>query len=223
VKLVMWDIDWTLLYAGGVAQLACQAAVQALTGAEPSLDISFAGRTDLEAMGHVLARHGYTEPDLTIFFERYAAEFATRTHLLAERGYVLPGARQALAALSGRPDLVQTTVTGNIAPVAQAKLTAFDLAGALDLTVGGYGHEHAVRATLVASARHRAAVRYGEVSELVVVGDTRHDIAAALACGATAVGVATGGTSADELRAAGAHHVLDSLADTVATVALLAP
>jgi phosphoglycolate phosphatase-like HAD superfamily hydrolase len=136
---------------------------------------------------------------------------------------VLPGARQALAALSGRPDLVQTTVTGNIAPVAHAKLTAFDLTGPLDLTVGGYGHEHPVRATLVASARQRAEAKYGDVAEVVVVGDTVHDIAAALACGVTAVGVATGGTTADELRAAGAHHVLDSLADTVATVALLAP
>jgi phosphoglycolate phosphatase-like HAD superfamily hydrolase len=217
----MWDIDLTLLYAGGVAQLAYEAAFLALFGAPPRLKLRFSGRTDLDMMSEALAHHGVTDPDLSGFFARYATEFTARAHLLPERGYPLPGAAQVLAALAGRPDLVQTSVTGNIAPVAHAKLAAFDLAALLDLTVGGYGDEHAVRAELVSASHRRARHRYGDFAEVVVIGDTVHDIAAALACGCTAVGVATGPASIDELRAAGAHHVLDSLVDVQTVVDLL--
>jgi len=218
-RLLMWDIDFTLLYAGGVARLAFEAAFLAVLGYPPPSRPNFAGRTDLDTMSEALAGHGDT--DLTGFLARYAAEFVARAHLVPERGYILPGAPQVLAALATRPDLVQTSVTGNIAPVAHAKLAAFDLAAPLDLTVGGFGDEHPVRAELVAASHQRARQRYGDFVEAVVIGDTVHDVEAALACGVTAVGVATGPFGADELRAAGAHHVLDSLAEVQTVVDLL--
>jgi phosphoglycolate phosphatase len=221
-RLLMWDIDLTLLYAGGVAQLAFMAAFEAAFGHPPRRDMRFAGRTDLDTMGEALARHGLDGTHLASFLDRYATEFASRAHLITERGYPLPGAAQALAALSGLTHVVQTSVTGNIAPVARAKLAAFDLAAPLDLTVGGFGDEDAVRANLVAASRHRAEHRYGDFAEVVVIGDTPHDVAAALACGVTAIGVATGPYRADELHAAGARTVLESLADVTTVVDLLA-
>src|SRR6266545_4364267 len=151
------------------------------------------------------------------------ADALDRAHLIPERGVLLPGAREVLFALAGRPRIVQTTVTGNIAPVAHAKLAAFGLDAALDLTVGAYGTEAVVRPALVAASRRRAEEKYGPFAEVLVIGDTVHDVAAALACEVTAIGVATGRTTGDQLRAAGAHAVLDSLADVTAVVTLLAP
>jgi len=217
----MWDIDLTLLHTGGVTRIAYGAAFASMAGREPELYPNFAGRTDLDAATEVFARHGITDPDLDGFFARYAAEFLARAHLIPQHGHLYPGAAEVLAAMAGRPDVVQTTVTGNIAPVARAKLAAFDLAGSLDLTVGGYGSESTVRAALVSASRQRAEDRYGGFAEVIVIGDTVHDIAAALASGVTAIGVASGSTDADALYAAGAHAVLDSLADVPAAVALL--
>jgi phosphoglycolate phosphatase-like HAD superfamily hydrolase len=117
---------------------------------------------------------------------------------------------------------VQTLVTGNIPAVAAAKVAAFDLTWAFDAEVGGYGTDDTVRATLVRRSLERAEAKYGHGFEAVVVGDTAHDVTAALANGAIAVAVATGSTGPDELAAAGAHHVLTDLSDVDATVALLA-
>lgn len=220
-RLVMWDIDLTLLRGGGVGSLAFSHAFEAVTGRAPESLPRFAGRTDRWLTAEVFAAHELPEPDLTAFFARFADAMAERTGLLRERGRVLPGAREVLGALHGYAGVVQTAVTGNIAANAHLKLTTFDLAAPMDLTVGGYGDEHTDRADMVAESRDRAAARYGELAEVIVVGDTVHDVAGALAVGATAVGVASGATGADELRAAGAHVVLESLADVRAVVALL--
>ena len=220
-RLLMWDIDLTLLHTRGVTRQAYSAAFRHLTGGEPEVFPDFTGRTDLDAAREVFARHGIADPDMDAFLDRYAAEFLHRAHLVRQHGTLFPGAREVLAALSARPGVVQTAVTGNIRPVAEVKLAAFELAGSLDLTVGGYGAEDVVRATLVAASRRRAEQKYGPFAEVLVIGDTVHDIAAALACGVTPVGVATGRTTADQLWAAGAHAVLESLADVAAAVALL--
>ncbi len=219
-RLLMWDVDLTLLHTGGVTHLAYAAAFLQLTGQEPVAYPNFAGRTDLDAAREVFARHGIAAPDLDGFFARYAAELLARAHLIPECGVLLPGAREVLTALC-RPGIVQTAVTGNIAPVAQVKLAAWGLDASLDLTVGAYGTEDVSRAPLVVASRRRAEAKYGRFDEVLVIGDTVHDVAAALANNATAIGVASGSTGADELRAAGAHAVLDSLADVMTAVALL--
>ena len=155
--------------------------------------------------------------------------------LAAGRSQALPGAAAALTALAryapGGADgpggvpaplcVVQSVLTGNVRQIAEVKLSAAGLASYLDLGIGAYGESHEVRAELVHLARASAARRYGagfEGEQTVLVGDTELDVAAALATGARAVGVATGGTTAGNLAAAGAHAVLPGLADTAATL-----
>jgi phosphoglycolate phosphatase-like HAD superfamily hydrolase len=131
--------------------------------------------------------------------------------------------RRVLAALADRPHVTQTVVTGNIPAVARAKVAAFDLDRYLDFEIGGYGTDDQVRATLVRLSRERSEAKHGRVfTEVLVIGDTPHDIEGALANGVTAIGVATGYSSAADLRAAGAHAVLDSLDDVEAALTLLA-
>jgi len=119
----------------------------------------------------------------------------------------------ALAAAGVR----QSVLTGNIRPLAAAKLTAAGLGEHLDLDVGAYGDAHEVRAELVPVARRAARAAYGldfGGRSTVLVGDTPLDVAAALETGARAVGVATGSFPATDLVAAGAHIVLPDLTDT---------
>ncbi len=223
-RLVMWDIDRTLLHVREVAAQAYAAAFTAVTGLAWQRMAVAAGRTDRDISTEVFAFHGIADagPHLEAFFDRYAVEFAARRALVRELGQVLPGVREVLAGLAAHPHVVQTLVTGNIAPVAAEKLSAFDLAWAFDAEIGGYGTDDTLRATLVRRSRERAERKYGHGFEVVVVGDTVHDVAAALANGATAVGVATGGTDAATLSAAGAHAVLVDLTDVDAVVRLLA-
>jgi phosphoglycolate phosphatase-like HAD superfamily hydrolase len=140
-----------------------------------------------------------------------------------KRGHALPGAAAALAALAGLgpAQAVQSVVTGNIRPLAEAKLGALGMTGHLDLDIGAYGDHHENRAELVHLARRNAARAYrqdfaGEAA--VIVGDTPLDIAAAQAAGARSVGVATGASSVADLTAAAADAVLPDLTDADAVL-----
>jgi phosphoglycolate phosphatase len=205
-----------------------------------------AGRTERAIITETLTMAGV--PDATSQVDAFIAELTARApglrEVFAARGRALPGAAAALTALAGAaaapavpagsggvggaaaeesPTLVvQSVLTGNVRAIAEAKLDAVGLSGYLDLTVGAYGEYHEVRAELVHLARGQAAAAYGREfagAATVLVGDTPLDVAAALATGARAVGVATGPAGVAELAAAGAHAVLPDLTDTGAVVA----
>jgi phosphoglycolate phosphatase-like HAD superfamily hydrolase len=217
----MWDIDYTLLRGGGVAAQAWKAAFVEVTGVPWQATPSFGGRTDLDICAEVFATHGVTDCTPEQFFARYVEEVHGLRHLFAEQGALMPGVRAVLDELGGRPDVVQTLVTGNVPQVAAAKLAAFALSGDFDAEIGGYGTDDSVRATLVRRCLERAEAKYGERFRPVVIGDTANDVAAALANQALAVGVATGSTSMAELVLAGAHAVLPDLSDVDAAVAVI--
>ncbi len=223
-RLIQWDVDRTLLIGGGVALEAFAAAFTAVTGVPWTGSLQAAGRTDLSVTPEMFAQHGIddAEPYLAPFFARYTAESADRAHLIPERGSLLPGVLDVLRALHLMPGIVQTLVTGNIKAVGIGKVAAFGLDPYLDTEIGGYGDDHPMRSELVVRSRTRAEAAHGRFAEVLVVGDTVHDIGAALAAGVTAVGVATGSATPEELSAAGAHHVLDDLSDVDDVVALLA-
>jgi phosphoglycolate phosphatase len=220
-RLVMWDIDRTLLHGGGVAAQAWQKAFTEVTGRPWQAFPIFGGRTDLDICAEVFHVHGITDCTPEAFFARYAAEVHAARHRFAEAGHLLPGVRAVLTALAEAEHVTQTLVTGNIAPVAALKLAAFDLIWAFDEEVGGYGTDDSVRATLVRRSRERAEAKYRTTFDVVVIGDTVNDVSAALANDAVAIGVATGQTGAEELRDAGAHHVLADLSDVDSVVRLL--
>ncbi len=139
----------------------------------------------------------------------------------ADEVHALPGAAAAIEALAAA-GVRQSVLTGNIRPLAELKLGLAGLGKHLDLDVGAYGDVHEVRAELVPVARQAAAAAYGldfDGPSTVLIGDTPLDVAAALATGARAVGVATGTFPASDLAAAGAHVVLPDLTDTALLLA----
>jgi phosphoglycolate phosphatase len=217
----MWDVDYTLLRGGGVASSAWKAAFTEVTGRAWQATPIFGGRTDMDICAEVFATHGVTDCTPERFFVRYVEQVRRTEHLFAEQGALMPGVREVLDRLGDDPAVVQTLVTGNVPEVAAAKVAAFGLTDAFDAEVGGYGTDDSVRATLVRRSLQRAEIKYGERFAPVVVGDTVHDVTAALANGALAIGVATGSTTLADLARAGAHAVLPDLSDVDGAVRVL--
>jgi phosphoglycolate phosphatase len=230
--LVLWDVDYTLLRAGRVGPALYQLGLQEMFACDlPTVTVSMAGRTDRAIAVDVLLAAGIAEPRGVL--DQFQAVLARHAPALAAQvatyGRVLPGVREALAAVAaGRPgvQVVQSALTGNLRAMAEVKLDALGLTEFLDLSAGAYGEESEVRADLVPVARRNAAARYGADfggEATVLVGDTPLDIEAALAAGARAVGVATGSFTLADLQAAGAHAVLPDLTDLPAAVAAILP
>jgi phosphoglycolate phosphatase len=226
-RLVLWDVDGTLVAAGQAGRDAFADAFRAVVGRAPeevaARTIAMAGRTDLEIALELLAAHQVAdgEAHLPAFTDALVAALAAKAAEIRERGRALPGAGRALAALGRVPDVVQSLLTGNLQPNALLKLAAFELDRQLDFEVGGFGSDDRSRPQLVEVARRKAERKYGASfagTATVLVGDTPLDVAAGRAGGARVVGVATGPATVEELAAAGADAALADLRDTDAVV-----
>jgi phosphoglycolate phosphatase len=239
--LVLWDVDHTLLDAGGAGIQLIRRAFTEMFGRDFPHTPALAGRTDRAIQLEVLTRSGVAEPQAELpAFQQLVAGLAPQLGgLVRESGRALPGAIEALTAVAALADghggpgpgsadhggpLVQSVLTGNMQATAAAKLAALDLDRFLDLRVGAYGDAHEIRADLVPVARARAAAAYGgdfAGPATVLIGDTPLDIEAAQLAGARSIAVATGGFSAAELTAAGAGTVLPDLTDTARVLAAI--
>ena len=217
--LVLWDIDHTLLQSRGMGREMYERAFPAAFDRPFQQLADVSGRTELDIIAETLKLHGIEPTDaatgklVNALIDSYEAgrdEFASRAR-------VLPGAREALAALATEPSVHQGVLTGNLRAVARIKLVALGLEQFLDLETSSYGDDHADRAELVSIARERAAQRldmqFGP-DDTVLIGDTPRDVAAGLTAGAQVIAVASGKSSVEELQAAGASKVLSALTDT---------
>ncbi|MFD7499453.1 HAD family hydrolase [Streptomyces sp. NPDC059850] len=219
--LVLWDIDHTLVDTRGVGREVWAEAFEEVTGQPMRQQARVDGSTEPVILRETLALHGLEGS--RELFERFAralgAAHIRRAAELRERGRALPGAPSLLSALAARDGMVQTAVTGNIRAAAQVKLAAFGLDPYVDLTIGAFGEDAEGRPELVHTALGRARVG---AEFAVLVGDTPSDVRGGLGAGVRVVGVATGRTSAEELRAAGAAEVVEDLSDTGRMLKLLA-
>jgi len=225
-RLVLWDVDHTLIASGGVGGEISHAAFLKVTGVRQVRDPDVAGRTERAILAESCRLHGL-EPD-DYRFEDYADALAEgylmRSGELRERGHALPGAAAALDALAKVDGLRQTVVSGNVRRVAETKLATFGLDRHIDFGIGGYAEDSDVRAKLVRAAHCRAldagGLDYG-ISEVLVIGDTPADVEAAHTAGAAVLAVATGRSGTSVLLAAGADAALTDLADTEALLGLI--
>jgi len=225
--LLLWDVDHTLIENSGVSKAVYARAFQMMTGSAPKAQPSTDGRTDYEIMRNLFAANGVTfTAEDEISYSSALVDAMTILHpRLMRDGFVLPGVKNALEAVVEIPGIVQSVLTGNIRPNAEAKLRLLGHhAQVLDLDVGGYGSDDVARPRLVGAAQRKASEKYDvpfEPSSTVLVGDTERDVAAALEGGAMIVGVATGVTSEEQLRQAGADVVLPDLADSAGFVEII--
>ena len=225
-KLVLFDIDGTLVLTGGAGVRAMDRALEEAFGRTSGLEgIPVAGRTDWAILADAVQRHEQTLDtglleDLRDRYVRYLAEEIQ--HPGTGRKAVMPGIREILDALDTRRDVLVGLLTGNFEAGARVKLGHFDLWRYF--RCGAFGDDAADRNALVPFAVRRAeACGLPAISpqDVIVVGDTPADVACAHAGAAVAVAVATGSSSIDELRATGADHVFPDLGDTDAFLRLL--
>jgi phosphoglycolate phosphatase len=213
-RLILWDIDLTLLDLRGLGGFWFREAILEVTGRRTPAELpSFAGRTDRWITQQLLLAVGETPTEALVQRVQQVATsiFTERRADIAERGTVLPGAREALIALHGRPAVAQTVLTGNLPGVAAPKLAAFGLDLYLDLEIGAFGDLSELRDDLVPHALALATAKHGGPVDAVVVGDTPHDVAAARNHGLSMIAVTTGRFGAAELAEAGAPVVLPNL------------
>jgi phosphoglycolate phosphatase-like HAD superfamily hydrolase len=186
---VLWDIDFTLINAGGVGTRLYRMVFRDMFGTELPSAADMAGRTDRAIVLETLAGAGIPEPrkHLDQFLAKLGALAPTGHELAVQHSRALPGAAAALDALAafapgrdgagragaghvglspsrdGTADVrvVQSVLTGNVRRMAEMKLGAVGLDANLDLETGAYGDAHEIRSELVHLARGNAARKYG--------------------------------------------------------------
>jgi phosphoglycolate phosphatase len=224
-RLVLWNIDLTLLDVGRVSRDAYADAFRRVTG-RPLVSLpQLAGRSDTEIFFESLYLNdvptGFDEVADAELLARYCweleATFTLRQDEILQQGRLLPGARAAVTAAADLPGVVQTVLTGTIKPNAICKLRSFGLDRYFDTEVGGYGSDAYPRGSLLLMSKGLAAEKYRSTlsdDSAVYIADAVRDIEAAGIGGARCIAVATGRDTAAELRDAGADEVLVDLADT---------
>lgn len=225
-RLVLWDVDGTLIHSAGIGATVFDRALERVLGTAPPSRLHLSGKTDPQIVLEYLELMAVDGADgrLPEVLAAVEAEVVAAAGDLAGKGRPLPGVPEVLARLASQEGVHQTVLTGNTAANASVKLTAFGLDRWLDLDTGAYGSDDPDRCALVPVALDRARRLRGldvGPDRTWVVGDTANDLACARAGGARCLLVATGRTPLDELRGLEPDVVLADLCGTEAVVRLL--
>lgn len=226
-RLLLWDLDGTLLWARGLGRVFDDVMARVLGAPGPR--VAKGGKTDPQIAREILQAASVAPDELDA---RLAAALDDYREALAGAGedahaesVVQPGAPELLDRLSHVPGVVQTVLTGNVDHAARVKVTRLGLDRWLDLEIGAFGSDHHDRRGLVPVALERVERLRGRrfaAENVWVIGDTPNDLACARAAGVRCLLVANGAASADDLADLGADLVVPDLADTDGLVAALA-
>ena len=223
-RLLLWDIDSTLIHSAHAGLTSLKQAVARRYGVEDDLsDIEIAGRTDAHIARSILAKYGVetTADNVTAFLEEYLTGLC---ELLPNStgGRVLPGVAEILERMHAKEDRVLALLTGNLQRGAELKLRRYGLWEYFEF--GAFADDHHDRNQLGPFARTRACERHAfdfPPRAIDVIGDTAHDIACGKAIGARTIAVATGSSSVEQLAAHEPDFVFEDLSDVEAVMAKL--
>lgn len=216
-RLLLFDIDGTLVSTGGAGGRAMARAFQEVFGFSNGLgSISMAGRTDAWIVAQMAAEHGFdVDPEsLRRFHESYVAHLANEVLLPGPQKGVLPGVRQLLDTLVSEGNAYLALLTGNFRRGAEIKLEYFDLWRYFE--AGAFGDDSHDRNGLLWKAMASVAAAGGpsvRPADVVIIGDTPLDVAVAVAGGARSLGVATGSYDVETLLESGADAAVPDLDD----------
>jgi phosphoglycolate phosphatase len=224
MKLVLFDIDGTILLTDGAGKRAIHRALVEVFGTTGPRDHAFGGKTDPQIVRELMRREGHEDQHIdermTVLLDRYVRYLEDELEAGAAGVETMPGVSALLDALEERTDVVLGLLTGNLLEGARAKLNA----AGIDVSrfrVGAYGSDHELRGELPAVAQRRALTDLGLIidgTDIVVIGDTPADIHCGRAVGARAIAVATGTYSVEDLREHSPAAVFEDLSDTAAVL-----
>ncbi|MGC6565678.1 MAG: HAD family hydrolase [Akkermansiaceae bacterium] len=211
-RLILFDIDGTLIDAGGAGLMAIQqAAVEVFGNEGPPLDL--AGSTDSGIVRGFFEHFGreFDEDTEEAFYRSYLPRMEKNLHSPCFGGHVLPGVKELIASFEEEGHVLGL-LTGNIERGAMIKVAHYGFENCFEF--GSYGDDHWDRNKLGPIALERAFHHTGREfasSEVVVIGDTPKDVACAKAFGARSVAVATGSFDEEKLVESGADTVVPNL------------
>ncbi|MFZ5906402.1 MAG: HAD family hydrolase [Nitrospirota bacterium] len=214
MRLILFDIDGTLIDSGGAGVRALDFALKELFSIENGFQgISMAGKTDPSIMREGLISHGLpADGNLERFMDAYLRHL--QQEIQNDRKTIKPGIHETLNMLQDIAAFRLGLLTGNIEKGARIKLEPFRLNAYFPS--GAFGSDHEDRNMLLPVAVDRYRKLFSDpirIEECIVVGDTPRDVECAKIFGAACFAVATGPYSAAELRDAGADCVVDDLSD----------
>jgi phosphoglycolate phosphatase-like HAD superfamily hydrolase len=215
VKLVLFDIDGTLVDCGGQARRAFATALTEVIGTAGAIDsYDFSGKPDPRIVLDLLAGMGLSRDETLARLPEVRRVYLERLEetLVVERMRLLPGVGDLLDRLSARDDVALGLLTGNWEPGGRIKLSRFDLNRYFPF--GSFGDDSFDRHDLPPIALERAAAHVGteiRAEETLLVGDSLLDVSCARAHGIRCLAVATGRTAAADLARAGATWVAADL------------
>jgi len=217
VKLVLFDIDGTLITDGGASRTAFRDALAAVYGYDGDLSrYDFSGRTDPQITHMVLRDAGLSasevETKLDPLWEIYLS--GLQRNAVPGRIRALPGIPQLVDALEQHTDVILALLTGNIEGGARLKLGGVGLNDYFPF--GAYGSDSADRTELPPIAVRRASEHAGihiSGADVVIIGDSIYDIRCGVPYEATTIAVASGKTPAETLRAENPRHFFESAED----------
>jgi phosphoglycolate phosphatase-like HAD superfamily hydrolase len=226
VRLVLFDVDGTLVTAHGAGREALRHALLSIYGTTgPIDDYDFRGKTDPRIVLDLMAAAGLDDARVSVGLERcFKAYVDTLDRLVGDGARVeaLPGIADLVRALAVRTDVVVGLLTGNIEAGARVKLRPTGLWPLF--RVGAFGSDDPDRRCLPPIARRRASALVGgeiEPERVIVIGDTPLDVDCARACGAVAVAVATGQHASVDLEACAPDLLFADFSDVAAAVTRL--
>jgi phosphoglycolate phosphatase-like HAD superfamily hydrolase len=215
-RLILFDIDGTLLKTDGAGRVSTRAAMLEVFGVAGAIDAhNFGGKTDWQTLTELLSDHGHTRESIGAIMARYEQAIAEHlTRIIVNHDCApCPGAMETALALRTNPAYTLGIVTGNVSSTAPIKLRSAGYDPAW-FPIGAYGSESMDRNDLPALALQRAMAYTGATltaEETIVIGDTPADIECARALGGVAVAVCTGFSSRESLIAAQPDFLLDDL------------
>ncbi|MHB0971722.1 MAG: haloacid dehalogenase-like hydrolase [Thermoanaerobaculia bacterium] len=222
MKLVLFDIDGTLITDSGAARDAYASALRAVYGFDQPLSrYDFSGLTDPQithmVLGDAGVAHAVIEERMSALWTHYLARLAENA--TPDRVRALPGAAELVVRLAAREDILLALLTGNIEPGARLKLAPPDLNRYFPF--GAFGSDSPRREELPPVAIERASQRNGHRfsgREIVIIGDSIHDVRCGVPHDATTIAVASGRTPYDLLDAENPTHIFRSLQDAEAVI-----
>jgi phosphoglycolate phosphatase len=220
MRLVLFDIDGTLLNSGGMGRAAMQRALGQVFGSPGNPSYRYDGKTDKQIVRDVMRMEGHSDEHIDARMEKLIGLYLEGLREGAKGGKFnvrpLEGVVEILDALDEREDVVLGLLTGNVEPGARIKLTA----AGIDpdrFRVNAFGSDHEHRPELPAIAHRRAVETQGldiAGERLVVIGDTPADIECGRSLGARAIGVASGHYTVEQLQAHNPYAAFPSLKNT---------